>query len=41
MYAAIKDCPFTLTTVYEPHIIELGMDTEFLLIFAEIGWENF
>jgi hypothetical protein len=41
-YTALKDRTFTLTSVYDPRLMkESGMDIEFLLIFYEIGWENF
>jgi hypothetical protein len=41
-YTALKDRPFTLTSVYDPRLMkESGMDTEFPLIFFAIGWENF
>jgi hypothetical protein len=41
-YTALKDHTFTLTSVYDPHLMkESGMDTEFPLIFHEIGWDNF
>jgi hypothetical protein len=41
-YTALKDRTFTLTSVYDPRLMkESGMDTEFLLIFHGIGWENF
>jgi hypothetical protein len=38
----LKDRTFSLTSVYDSHLmIESTMDTEFPLIFAEMGWENF
>jgi hypothetical protein len=41
-YTVLKDRTFTLTSVYDPRLMkESGMDTEFPLIFHEIGWENF
>jgi hypothetical protein len=41
-YTALKDRTFSLTSVYDSRLMrESGMDTEFLLIFAEMGWENF
>jgi hypothetical protein len=41
-YMMLKDHTFTLMSVYDPRLMrESGMDTEFLLIFHEIGWENF
>jgi hypothetical protein len=41
-YMTLKDRTFTLTSVYDPRLMrESGMDTEFQLIFHEIGWENF
>jgi hypothetical protein len=39
-YTALKDRTFTLTSIYDL-MKESGMDTEFPLIFHEIGWENF
>jgi hypothetical protein len=39
---ALKDRTFTLMSVYDPRLMkESDMDTEFPLIFHEIGWENF
>jgi hypothetical protein len=39
---ALKDHTFTLTSVYDPRLMkESDMETEFPLIFHEIGWENF
>jgi len=41
-YTALKDPTFTLTSVYDPRLMKKsGMNTEFPLIFHEIGWENF
>ena len=41
-YAALKDRPFALTSIYDSRLMrESGMDTEFPLIFSELGWENF
>jgi hypothetical protein len=41
-YTTLKDHTFNLMSVYDPRLMkELGMDTEFPLIFHEIGWENF
>jgi hypothetical protein len=41
-YTVLKDCTFTLTSVYDPRLMkESGMDTEFPLIFHGIGWNNF
>jgi hypothetical protein len=41
-YTALKDRTFTLTSIYDFCLMkESGMDTEFPLIFHEIGWENF
>jgi hypothetical protein len=41
-YTTLKDRTFTLTSIYHFCLMkESGMDTEFPLIFHEIGWENF
>jgi hypothetical protein len=41
-YTVLKDRTFTLTSIYDPCLMkELGMDTEFPLIFHEIGRDNF
>jgi hypothetical protein len=41
-YTALKDCTFSLTSVYDSRLMkESGMDTEFPLISAQMGWENF
>jgi hypothetical protein len=37
----LKDREFTLTLVIDPDLLQLvGMDSEFELIFHNIGWEN-
>jgi hypothetical protein len=41
-YTTLKDRTFSLTSIYDSRLMrELGMDTEFPLIFAKIGWESF
>jgi hypothetical protein len=41
IYKQLKDREFTLTPVIDPDLRQsVGMDSEFELIFRNIGWEN-